>query len=255
MLYRAYFGLGIWFSVLFLLYCGNSAPESETRVVAEATYQLSGRDSVIFANQNCEPGLECTYARYTWPVFNAGVTSTLLSLYNQPEFELGGDVATVDSIQLEARRFVDSYQSFREEFPESEQIWFRDSWTNVLHVSDSLLVLQAHRNEFTGGAHEMRRRRILNFDKNGRLVALSWLLGGEASANLPAQLEKAFREKYEITEETKLEDVGVTDGKIPFTENGTVIGDTVYVHFDPYEIAPWSMGDIDLKVPVSSLKP
>lgn len=251
---RHYLGLSIWFAAIALLQCGKpSSGDSGDIPVHQATYQLSGRDSVVVSLEGCEPGLACTYARYTWPVFNPSVTSTLLSLYMQPEFELGGPAANLDSIQLESQRFVDSYSSFREEFPESEQQWFRDSWTEVLQISDTLLTLDAHRNEFTGGAHEMRRRRILNFNKNGRLVALSFLLGGEASANLPSRLESAFRKKYEISEDMSLKEAGITEGTIPFTENGTVLDDTVYVHFDPYEIAPWSLGDINLKVAISDL--
>lgn len=106
---------------------------------------------------------------------------------------------------------------------------------------------------YTGGAHGLLVRKTFSFNKEGQLLTLSSLfkngLDGLPSFATLAQKELLKREGAQAD--------WIKDGAGAKEENyqSFVVTDTgVTVLFDPYQVAPWSDGAIDITIPFSSFK-
>ncbi len=108
-------------------------------------------------------------------------------------------------------------------------------------------------NSYTGGAHGMQFRKTFSFNKEGQLLTISSLfnngLDGLASFSDLVQKELLKRDGAQAS--------WISDGASPKEENyqSFIVTDAgITVLFDPYQVAPWSDGAIDINIPVSAFK-
>ena len=106
---------------------------------------------------------------------------------------------------------------------------------------------------YTGGAHGMLVRKTFSFNKEGQLLTISSLfkngLDGLPTFATLAQKELLKREGAQVdwikdgagAKEENYQSFVVTDGGV------TIL-------FDPYQVAPWSDGTIDITIPFTSFK-
>jgi hypothetical protein len=155
-----------------------------------------------------------------------------------------------------AAAFIAQQRAFVDEFPDTPARWFIEIETTALHTTSSVTTLEISETAYTGGAHPNTRRRVVSFD-----VASGQLLGPEDLvsdiAALTTIVERQLRSDVEIGPDGDLEDAGfwLPEDGLRLPDNIGVVADGLLFHWDPYEIAPYSMGAIDVTVRAAELAP
>jgi hypothetical protein len=108
-------------------------------------------------------------------------------------------------------------------------------------------------NSYTGGAHGMQFRKTFSFNAEGRLLTIGSLFTSGIS-DLPAFAKIVQKEllKRDGAQADWIADGA--DGKEDNYQSFIITDSGVTVLFDPYQIAPWSDGAIDIAIPTASFK-
>ncbi len=103
-------------------------------------------------------------------------------------------------------------------------------------------------NSYTGGAHGLQFRKTFSFNKEGQLLTLANLFsnGLDGLTDFSKLVQKELMKREGANAEW------IADGAAPREENyrSFVVTDTgVTILFDPYQVAPYSDGAIDIAIP------
>ncbi len=165
----------------------------------------------------------------------------------------------------------DAISTYFKSYVEGEVTQFKNdtSWVNdvgsasegMLSLSISYEVVKSStvqnyifsESSYTGGAHGLQVRRTFSFDKGGQLLSISGLftngMDGLSAFSKLVQKELLKRENAQSD--------WIADGASPKEENYqafVVTDEGLTVLFDPYQVAPYAEGNIDIAIPVSSFK-
>ena len=131
--------------------------------------------------------------------------------------------------------------------------WYEYSYsvtTETRHGADGITSYLIHLNYYEGGAHGVSQLLVLNFDdKTGRCLTVADLFDDKGQQELPGKLLKALLAKTGEDDLESLRQRGYLYSMDMFVpENFIVDDDEVTFVFNPYEIAPYSEGIIELRV-------
>jgi hypothetical protein len=108
-------------------------------------------------------------------------------------------------------------------------------------------------NTYTGGAHGMQFRKTYSYDTEGQLLTFANFFKPTVDGiTLIAKLAQK-----ELLKRPSAQVDWITDGAGPQEENYQAVIATdegLTVLFDPYQVAPWSDGAIDVTIPVSAFR-
>lgn len=155
-----------------------------------------------------------------------------------------------------AAAILAEHRAFVAAFPGAPAEWRVEIATAVLHSTPAVVTLDISEIAYTGGAHPMSRRRLVSFDvATGRLLGVDDLT--RDVAGLTALVEHRLRADRGLDPDDDLEAAGfwLPDDGFRIPDNIGVTADGLLVHWDPYEIAPYSMGSFDVMVPAAELRP
>ncbi len=127
----------------------------------------------------------------------------------------------------------------------------------VLWNENDLLSLEFDRYDYTGGAHGLENAFIKVFDlKNNKALTLKDIFKPGYETALQAALETRLRMQYGIPDKEPLNgEKGILfDKHITLTDNFYLTGNGIGFIYNPYEIAAYVYGRINLFVPFSELK-
>lgn len=108
---------------------------------------------------------------------------------------------------------------------------------------------------YSGGAHGLYGTTYANFDlQNNRLLGLPDVLDTTAAApSVEKILEKEFRKNFAFEEGEKLEDVLLVE-KIHMSGNILLTGKGITFHYDPYVLAAYAYGSVDIFISYKDLQ-
>lgn len=115
-------------------------------------------------------------------------------------------------------------------------------------VSESFLSIVLNQYEFTGGAHGNYYSIGYNFDlTTGNLITVENVLNAESLSFISRLCEVKIKQIYEAV---SLTDAGLFEDRIELTtdQDFYLLKDAIVFQFDPYEIAPYAMGNIEVPV-------
>jgi hypothetical protein len=117
----------------------------------------------------------------------------------------------------------------------------------------NLVVVSREREYYLGGAHGMREKQYAVFDIRAfrRLILRDFFKTGPA---LKSIVEEALRNYAGISQTTPLSEGGFFEDTVPVPENFFITPEGFGFHWDPYEIAPYSMGPIEIRIPFEKLQ-
>jgi hypothetical protein len=121
-------------------------------------------------------------------------------------------------------------------------------------LNQKVLSLALNHYEFTGGAHGNFYAIGYTFGLNdGELLTLDKII---KSDSLPALTKICEQRILEMFEAESLSDAGMFDDYIDLTfdQDFFLTSDALVFQFDPYEIAPYSMGNIEVVIPIDEIK-
>lgn len=148
---------------------------------------------------------------------------------------------------------VKSDTAFFEDFPYEMQYTFETGFQLEFNSKNFLSIVLSHY-QFTGGAHGNYFAIGYNINlKDGSVLSLKDIIKDDSFDLLAYECEQAILEKYEAE---SLDEAGLFEDVItmPDDQDFYIIPGTLVLQFDPYEIGPWSMGEITAEIPFEKIK-
>lgn len=125
--------------------------------------------------------------------------------------------------------------------------WESLSETKVVHNDNFLLSLQVSRYQFTGGAHGFSSTELRVLDlKNGVRIKLSDIFQANYKTLLSKIIEQKVRAYFKIADNESLEEGGMLVSNIEPTENFYLTDKGIGFIYNPYEIAAYSYGTVEI---------
>ncbi|MCX6318687.1 MAG: RsiV family protein [Bacteroidetes bacterium] len=168
---------------------------------------------------------------------------------------------TAGQVFLENRNtfFADYREELKEvtpaDYKESSYMYTRESLSKTLirYVSANLLVFSTDNYGFFGGAHGMFGTDYQVIDKRTNTTLTLDNLISDTAALVPL-LEKNFRLQQAVPANQTLMEYGLFVNTIPVNDNFLLTEKYLAFTYNPYEIAPYSGGQITIYIPVSECK-
>lgn len=122
--------------------------------------------------------------------------------------------------------------------------------TSTINMNrEGLLVYRVDQYGYTGGAHGMGVSRFLVFDTDAmKQLSLEDIFTDGFEDELGRLLEKEYRARYFIGDEEALTEAGLFDDHIFPSENFFLTSNGMVFFYNPYELAPYSMGSISISL-------
>jgi hypothetical protein len=203
--------------------------------------------------------LSCTYARIVYPQFTDTSRQRLNDVIIDAVQKLASNFMVEDNmnddLQDMANAFVLDYSQFVHEFTDYKLGWYLIIESDVIYNSTSYVSMRIDIETFTGGAHPNTTTNYYVFNTHdNQPLTLSDIVSD--TTLFKEQLEKAFRIQKGIDDTVSLADAGYNlyDDEMVLNENIGISENDVIVHFNPYEIAPYSMGPSTVRLDKNSIR-
>lgn len=122
-------------------------------------------------------------------------------------------------------------------------------------VVDSLLVYTITRVNYTGGAHGMYATEHHNYSiAGGYELSLPDLFDEKQQEALLTSIRQKLYERLNVTGDEGLAAHGYFPEMIRLSENFEVTEAGINFHYDPYQIAAYAVGDVDVSIPSEELE-
>lgn len=165
--------------------------------------------------------------------------------------DVGSGLGDVDDL---AAAFLATHREFVVEFPNATAAWTIEITATALYNTPIVATIDISEFAYTGGAHPNSRRRLVSFDvSTGQLLGIDDLTTDVAA--LTALVEDRLYLDRDLGHDGDLEAAGfwIPEGGFTLPDNIGVVAEGLLVHWDAYEIAPYSMGPIDVTIPSADL--
>jgi hypothetical protein len=140
------------------------------------------------------------------------------------------------------------------EFPDTQaEILARHSNEAITAVDyEHYVVVKRVVEYYDGGAHGMFGTDYHVFDRNAaRFVTLADVVDEARLSGLRLAVLDELRKKFELREDEHLTDAGFFADDLELTENFFLSADGIGFHWNPYELAPYVFGEIEVVVPLN----
>jgi len=243
---------------LVLLACG-AAPTGPAADIAPLSFVLHEQR---FESRGCaRSGQPCAQVLLRWPEFSDLRQADAIEPMQAWILDhLGRHSETgeaTESPEAAARAFIASFERQLDDTPALSQDWFEHRRVQVIHQDAQVISLALDISSYTGGAHPMSARRLASFDRDsGELLTLDAVVRPAARGLFTDLVTRSVRSELGIAPELNLADAGflVEDNRITPTDNFVVTARGWLMHYDPYEIAPYAMGPIEIELSFSELE-
>ncbi len=167
--------------------------------------------------------------------------------------EVGNPINNAEEL---AAAFLAEHRAFVEAFPDATAEWSVEISASAITNTPIVATIDITEFAYTGGAHPNTRRRLVSFDvESGQLLGVDDLTTEIDS--LTSLTERQLRVDRGLGPDDDLEAAGFWFPEEGFTlpDNLGITAEGIIFHWDAYEIAPYSMGPIDVTVPAAALNP
>lgn len=237
-----------------LFSCGTSTEKKETPISFE-TKKLR-----IESKGGCKSDtLQCAYFEVTYPEFS-GIDSGVVNIIRQKidaAVSLGNPESQGQSMQEIGEIFIQDYDDFKSEIPESFGGWHYSATVNVEVLTDSLLSLSVNDEYYTGGAHGGSGVYFINLNpKTGVEFTLDNFLKPEYHEALTNFGNKVFRETRQLADTASLSDnyFEFPEDKFELNKNYGFKKEGIVFFYNNYEIAPYAAGPTEVLIPYDDLR-
>jgi Protein of unknown function (DUF3298)/Deacetylase PdaC len=212
---------------------------------------------VQFQSTDCQPETDaCLMVTMAYPQFNQGDSlAQLLAnriIRNSILDNIGmGDAesTTEPSVNEAIEELSKSFEELIQDVGSYTTGWQADIKADEIYRSDSVLVFEVASMTFFGGAHPNSNVRYFNFDRStGRYLPITFFV--DDLTQFSAKAEAVFRKVYNLKEGSTYEEAGFDflGNKFTLAANYAFLGDSIRLHYNQYEIAPYAAGDFEVTV-------
>lgn len=124
----------------------------------------------------------------------------------------------------------------------------------IAYHTSKLIVLSGSYYAYTGGAHGNYSTSYIPVDLvSNKKLALNDVINKTGQTKLAKFLEKAFRKDYDVKDTDPLTEGGLFENKIEPNSNFYITSKGIGFCYNPYEIGPYAMGEINIFIPFTEL--
>lgn len=251
--------LTVFCCLVVFLACRETAPQKDINLstnipkIDTISYELK-RISKEFGDCS-EQGEKCTKATAQYVVINADPMPPAFTKMNTTlENTVKGNAPTV-AAALDS--FIAEAKAFYLEFPDVPTGYGQDIEQTVIFDSLGILTIEEFVYAFTGGAHGNYGTGFYNFAvKSGQPLGLGNLLIPDYKQPLKAIVEPIFRKTFLEEGMKNYSDAGFyfENDEFTMTDNFAITKEGLKFLYNPYEIAPYAMGQQEVIIPYIQLK-
>ncbi len=126
--------------------------------------------------------------------------------------------------------------------------YFNNVMATVADLNEEMVTYKVTSAAYAGGAHPMTAVYPFTFDfESGRVLSLDDLLTPEGREEIVPIIVRALARQYEVPVEG-LRRAGFFVSQLDYPGEPYICNNILYFHYNPYEIAPYSAGMIDVAV-------
>ncbi|MFD2569557.1 DUF3298 domain-containing protein [Spirosoma soli] len=153
-----------------------------------------------------------------------------------------------------ATLFAADYETMLKEMGGLGGCWELKTKADTVYAGEKALSVKFETYAYTGGAHPNSNLSFYTFDREtGRSLTLGDMVSDTTA--LLGVVEKAFRKQQELLPQYNLEERGyfLRDGRFFLPANVAMGRDGMIFYYNPYEIAAYAVGPIQVTVPYEQL--
>lgn len=242
-------------AVFLVISCADEKKENEENEIKALSFSSRTIEKRL---DDCLPeNGECTFISLTYPVAEDG-NGEADKINNEIEDLIVRTIDFQDEGHSEkpeelAENFIRDYKETANDFPEYELPWEATVIGKINYRSPSIVSIKFNTDMFTGGAHGYRSTNYLNFDpESGKTLKESDLF----NSDFIDYVEKDFRQKKNIPLDTNINSTGMffENDEFHLPANIGIKKDEIILHYNAYEIAPYSAGNFILTYPKSEIE-
>lgn len=191
------------------------------------------------------------------PVDAANTITVKTKVYKykgQPYVQLiGGNKEITATINKTLKIHAVHAAKYDTENKKTDQSYFYLTDVSVKYNRDEKISIIYSDYLYTGGAHGMPASINYNFDlRTGKLLHLNSIITNKKQMNnLKTSLSQSLQAKYDAGENVFQE--AISDFNIDNKTTFYFYNKGIVIRFEPYEVAPYSEGTIDIKVPYTTI--
>ena len=250
----------------FLFSCGNTTKrdsETESSDVSKSTENAVPVLMEIKKYADREEGCkaeDCTYIELNVPVLSGGNEAAMEKIndYINGQFHEAVKSRLAEPLgnaplATMCASFIEGYELFMLEFPDSEQKWYVEMDGRKSLVEDDYFTFILNQSEYLGGAHSAAFTQLNSFDiSNGNMIDVVDRYGRKKLTEIA---ERYFREQNKLTSDQDLNDAGFMfeNGKFVLPENIGLTAEGVLMVYNSYEVASYAQGETRFVIPYTEL--
>jgi hypothetical protein len=153
-----------------------------------------------------------------------------------------------------ASLFASDYDIMRKDMGNLGGCWEVKTIADTLHANPKVVAVKYETFSYTGGAHPNSSVSFYNFDRQtGQMLTLEDVVSDTTS--LRNLVEKSFRKQQAVAPGNNLEEKGyfLRDGQFFLPANFGIGAQGILFYYNPYEIAAYAVGPIQVMVPYTQL--
>lgn len=226
-------------SILFFLsfianiFCSNLFAQADTLTIISLNFSQSLSDSSVYINID--------YPQVSG--LNNPVIEKKVNAFLKEEFE--------QSIQWYNDIISDTLDY--KERPDSFSYSFETGF-EVMYNSKNFLSIKLDHFQYTGGAHGNYYSTGYNISMlTGKLLKLTDIIKSDSFDILSYECEQAILDTFQVS---SLLEAGLFENEVVILpdQDFYIVPGALVLQFDPYEIAPFSMGEINVAIPFERIK-
>ena len=201
-------------------------------------------------SDDCDTSGRCAYVEFVYPAFSGPGNAASVRILNSyiSTALMADDYAdsAVSSLDELGHKFIGEYENFISEFTDYSIGWALERKINVIHKDSNIISLEFYEYSFMGGAHPNTVKTYQSFYlSTGDKVEID---DSSIVNKLTAIAEKEFRRIKNIPDDQALSDAGYwfENDEFYLNDNFAITDEGIVFYFNPYEIAPYSLGPTKL---------
>ncbi len=128
------------------------------------------------------------------------------------------------------------------------QAYFNNVTASVIEMNEEMVTYQVTMSSYLGGAHPYTNIRPFTFDmRSGKVLSIDNMFKPEARDSIMPLITNALARQLDVAPD-KLEKAGIFSNQLTYPGVPYMANNMLYFHYNPYEIAPYSSGMIDVAV-------